>query len=166
MMPLMVEIRRFPGGFLVLDDRYAPLLVSTFVGKADLESTKWYSGVYTATVRREASKGRKVISINDASRAERPTADARKGWAEMADRSPVDVQNAVIASYVVLDNPLLRGAVTAIGWMTDKVRGLESFKTVDQAIEAAVARLAKEGHTVSLAPNGYRLPAAAERETG
>jgi hypothetical protein len=161
-----VEIRRFPGGFLVLDDRYAPLLVSTFVGRADLASTKWYGEVYTASVRRQASKGRKVISINDATRAERPTPDARKGWAEMADRSPADVQDAVLASYVVLDNPLLRGAVTAIGWMTDKVRGLESFKTVDQAIEAAVARLAKEGQTVDLEPGGYRLPPGAPRETG
>lgn len=117
---------------LFLDDALAPILVATWVGPATLALVakfhRW-TEEQTAVAKREAKP---VIMVNDGTAAGRPSADVRRAFAEHEFDPEVEFR-----SFVVVVNPLVRGAVTAIGWLVGDSFDVVICKTVADALEQA-----------------------------
>lgn len=155
----MVRVGQFSQGRIVFDARYSPLLISTFFGKCDLEAAKWHTDLINQATLQAAKRGQRVISISDASHSDRPTAEARKFWADNMSTGSATVQSATVATYVVFTSAVVRGALTAIGWLNPEVKKIETFGTLPDALLAATRRLAKERLSApELDPKGYQLP--------
>jgi hypothetical protein len=148
----MPEIRQSAKGAVVVDDRYSPLIVTTFLGETDLTLGKWFEEVHRRLILSQGVQGRRVLSIIDATRSIRPTPDMRRFWAEMSERTTPSMKEATLATFLVVDNALLRGAITAISWMSPSLRDLESFANIEAAMNEAFQRLARAGTPVAKLP--------------
>ncbi len=155
----MPHIREFAQSRIIIDDRYLPLLISTFHGKTEVAAANWHSEVNAKIGLEAARRGLRLVNISDATRSERPDADARKAWAESTERQPAAVRDATLATFVVVTSPLIRGAITAIGWVNPKLASLETFPTLTQAIEEGLRRLERDGQRVpTIDPHAYEPP--------
>lgn len=125
---------------LFLDEALSPILVITWIGPATLEliaSLKPWSDEHTARAKRLA---RPVITVHDATAAERPSSEVRRAFAEQKGDPEVTTR-----SYVVITNPLVRGAMTAIGWMVGESFDVVSCKTLADALTQAAAYARAQG---------------------
>jgi hypothetical protein len=154
----MPDAKSFKTGAIVCDDRYGPLLVTTFIGVIDLEAARWFEEVHTRAILRQVALGRRVVSVNDSTQTGSPTPELRKFWSEMAERTSPTVLTAMLGTFVVLDSALMRGALTAISWLSPVLRDIESFATLPLALKAGTERLAAAGTPVPLSPTLYARP--------
>jgi hypothetical protein len=66
----------------------------------------------------------------------------------------------MLGNFVVIDSPILRGALTAIDWLCHEGRRIEYFSTLADAVAVANLRLAAAGHAPSaLDAANYRVVA-------
>jgi hypothetical protein len=154
----MTAIKASPHGAVVIDDRYAPLLVSTFMGQIELAEGQWFEETLCRLIRREYALGRRIINISDPTRTGRTKAEMRKFWAEMSARHEDEFAMRTLAHPIVVTNPVFRGVVTAIGWLNPAVAKIELFPSLEAAVEDSVQRLERAGTPVTLPTGGYRLP--------
>ena len=154
----MPEVRQTARGAIVIDDRHAPLVITTFMGETDLSLGKWFEEMHTKIILNHGAKGRRVLSIADATLAVKPTPDMRRFWAELSDRATPTMKEATLATFLVVNSALLRGAITAISWMSPSLRDLESFATIDEAIREGSVRLARAMTPIPQLSVPYRLP--------
>jgi hypothetical protein len=159
----MPEIRQSTRGAIVIDDRYTPLIITTFFGETDLALGRWFEDVHKKLLLSHGAQGRRILSIADATMAVKPTPDMRRFWAELSDRSTPTMKEATLATFLVVNSALIRGAITAISWMSPSLRDLESFGTVDEAIREAFQRLARAGTPIVKLSVPYQLPELAHK---
>ncbi len=154
----MVEVNEGPKGAVIVDDRYLPLLVSTYVGEVEIQQGRWYERVVLEVIGRAASEGRRVASVHDTSRVTRTTAEMRQFWAEMSSRNAPTLESRTLANLMVVTSALMRGVLTAVGWMNPKVASLKLFPSLDAAVTEALRLLRDAGTPVTLPAGGYRTP--------
>lgn len=159
----MPEVRQTARGAIVIDDRYAPIVISTFLGETDLELGHWYADTHKKVLLAHAAHGRRIVSISDASAAVKPTPEMRKFWADLSNNATEGMRGANLATFLVVNSPILRGAITAIGWLSPSLRDLESFSTIDEALREAMVRLMKAGLPLPKMSGGYQLPELAQK---
>src|SRR6478735_439613 len=154
----MPDLRKNAKGAVVIDDRYSPLVIATFMGETDLELGRWFADLNKKIVLQHAASGRRMVSICDATLATKPTPDMRRFWAEFSNSTTQTIKDATLATFLVMTSPLLRGAITAIGWLSPALRELESFSTLDEAVREAKVRLAHAGTPIAQLVGSYELP--------
>jgi len=159
----MPEVRQSTKGAVVVDDRYAPLIIVTFLGETDLTLAKWFEDVHRRIILSHGVQGRRILSIADATRSVKPTPELRRFWAEMSERTTPAMKEATLATFLVVNSALIRGAITAISWMSPSLRDLESFATIDVAMNEAFQRLARAGTPVQKLSSPYQLPELAQK---
>lgn len=133
---------------LFLDDALSPFSIATWVGPATLQLIAKFHSWAEQQVAAAKREGKPVIMVNDGTAAGRPPADVRRAFAELRLDPEVPIK-----SFVVVTNPLVRGAMTAIGWLIGDGFDVINCKTMSEALERA-ADLA--GHL------GLEPPPAAE----
>lgn len=143
---------------LVLDDDRSPVLIATWFGPATLKNVERFYAWVVERQERAKAAGAKLALINDALDAERPGPDVRQGLAKL----PVDAE-VMLAAPVVLTSSLVRGALTAVGWLLgDKMRGVTTWATMDEALQAARQAFVERGLRVDAAVfTGYTRPTMA-----
>jgi hypothetical protein len=154
----MPDLRQNSKGAVVIDDRYAPLIVASFMGETDLELGRWFVEANRKLLLQHAASGRRMLSICDATLATKPTPEMRRFWADFSNASTQTMKDATLATFIVVNSPLLRGAITAIGWLSPALRDLESFSTIDEAVRDGAARLARAGTPIPQLSGAYQLP--------
>ena len=149
--------------FVAFDERHAPIYITTFEGRLDLDAVVWHDTVATKAIQTALGQGRRVVHIVDARRVEVPHAQLRKHWAARLQES-VGTLESMLGNFVVIDSPLLRGALTAIDWLSHEGRRVEYFSTLADAVAVANLRLTAVGSapTPFDAPN-YRVATLVER---
>ncbi|WP_146157697.1 hypothetical protein [Enhygromyxa salina] len=135
---------------IILDARLRPLLVATWVGPATLDLIAAFQAWIDAEIARAKPRAARLMLINDGSAAGRPPADVRRAFSEQR----VDEQ-ILVRTYAVIDNPLVRGAMTAIGWLIGDRFSVTSCKTMAEALATAATDADALGIT---------LPTTLERE--
>jgi hypothetical protein len=160
----MPEFRVGSVGSVVVDDRFAPLLISTFVGEVDLPLGQWFEDTIHKLILREAARGRRVINIHDASRSTRTSPDMRRFWADIEKRTPPIVEAAVLANMIVITSAVMRGVITAVGWLNPKVAALKTYPNLDAALAEGLRLLAQAGTAVVMPAGGYEAPRAPARK--
>jgi hypothetical protein len=118
----MAEVRWVTSGAsaLALDDRTFPVVFATWIGAPDTTLIRAFFAWNDAVLARVAQEHTVFVLISDGTAAARPDAAGRLLIADLTRemaKSHSAVEPLRAASLVVLDNPLVRGAMTAIGWL-------------------------------------------------
>lgn len=136
------------------DARLFPVVLTRWVGTATLRNSERYAEWFIEQAKRAVGQGGRIVSISDASEAQRPPPEVRRWFSEwLVD--PLAGLEVVSHPVVVIQSPLMRGAMTAIGWFAPKVRQVLVVESLDAAVEKALA-ISKE----------HRLPISPELTTG
>lgn len=146
-------------GAIVIDDRYAPLVISTFIGVVEIAEGQWFEQESARLIQREHARGRRIINIHDTTHIKRTPPEMRKFWAEMSSRNEAIWELGVIETPLVISNALMRGVMTAVGWLNPKVAKLPTYPNIDQAVRGSALKLEAAGMNVSLPFKSYALPA-------
>ena len=151
-------------GALFLDAARFPFLIVSWVGEGTVEQADGYVTWVARMAERVQGEG-KLSIINDATRAGRPGPEFRKFFSDfLATPEGTTLLTVDHATFVALSNPLVRGALTAIGWMAPSVRSMRVTPDLPTAVAAAVEEARRRGDPTEM-PDlaGYEHPADAER---
>ncbi|MEM7152647.1 MAG: hypothetical protein AAF799_07385 [Myxococcota bacterium] len=139
-------MERFESGSSVIycDDSHFPVVISTWIGAATLDNSQEYLTWMDAQLQRATREEVRLISISDSADAKRPPPEVRRlfvDWINNNEESTGD-------SFVVITNALVRGALTAIGWLAPSAQKVNTVKDLPTALSKARGLLAERGLTV------------------
>lgn len=156
----MVASRSFPECTLTFDDRYPPILISIWSGRADLEAAKWHGDLNRSASEALLARGLPIVSISEALASERPGPDVRKYWADSIAQESSEIIEGTIGTIVVFGSALMRGVLTAVGWLNPEARKIKTVATMAEAIDLALAKLDEAGvrRPAGLSGESYRPP--------
>ena len=157
----MATVRRFPETVVIHDDRFAPIVITIWSGTASVEVARWHNELQREDVRKAVAKGQRLVSISDATKADRPGPEVRKFWADALAETTPEQEAGTLSTYVVISSAVMRGVMTAIGWLSERARSIKSVPTLADAIRAALEDLDAEGipRPSGLDPDSYTPPA-------
>jgi len=143
---------------IVIDDSVAPLLIATSSGVSTERITRemfdWLREFATAVHRR----GSRYAVIVDARAAGRPSALVRAMVATLTDDLRKATPGAELATFFVAENPLIRGALTAIMWVSRSAWRPILVGSVEEAVRMAIERLRQAGIDMPDLSPSYRPP--------
>lgn len=143
---------------VVLDDTFDPVIIVSWIGEPTLPLVEIYQRWQAEQIQRAKSNGHRLISLTDCTLTERPNSRVRKAFSE----EPADGQAVVIKSVVVVTNPVIRGALTAVKWlMGDRFGDVEVQESTPAGISRCLAVLDQHGIArPNLSATSYRAPDA------
>lgn len=151
-------MERFESGSSVIycDDSHFPVVISTWIGSATLDNSQSYLTWMDAQLQRATREQVQLITISDSTDAKRPPPEVRRlfvDWINQHEDTGGD-------SLVVITNALVRGALTAIGWLAPSAQKVNTVKDMDVALAKARGLLAERGLKVpgTLFPERYVRP--------
>lgn len=131
---------------VIIDERTRPLVVTTWFGEATERIVDEYFDWFAARLARGRASRERLVLLNDTFAIERPTPVVRKRLAERTKaQSQTDMRAVVVGSVIVIENALVRGAVTALGWILPTLADSTFVASIDEAMDASLALLAKDG---------------------
>jgi len=120
-----------------------PLVVSHWSTAMDSDEVNDYFDQLDRVIDRAQREGVRYVSVSCG--GSNLTAAMRKVVAERASKIPTARAALNIASFVVLDNALLRGAVTAIKWISSKnMQNVFPVATLEEGLAKAKSALAAQ----------------------
>ena len=134
--PALLSFREGEHAF-VADARDYPLLVVRWFGESTETSVRRYFRWLDAMYERARAEGIQLVSINDSRLATRPPPTVRKVTAELIDASTLATDDDALPTLLVLDNALIRGAVTAMKWLSLAKWNVETVANMPDAISRA-----------------------------
>jgi hypothetical protein len=142
-------------GAVIGDIRHFPVLIVTWFGEPTEHLVRRYFGWSDDVARHAIARGQRYVIISDNSRARRPPPTVRKIVSKLIDDGPAAATDCVIETFVVFESALVRGAVTAMQWLSMKDWNLRTAATVQLAVEGALKAVDDYG-----LPRPARLSAA------
>lgn len=127
-------------------DRHLPVLLSTFRGELELNAVRQHDEQVAVIIAKALEQRRPVVYVVDARGVAMPSAMVRRYWATQINASRA-VLDSMLGTFIVLDNAIVRGALTAIVWMTDAGKRLSYVPTFEVALERANGLLTGHGHS-------------------
>jgi len=127
------------------DARYFPVLWVTWWGEANELLIRRYFEWNNAMLLRASAEGSKFANITDARCASLPSATVRRLVANLTDESPPAGNLLNVGTYLIHDNAFVRGAVTAVQWLSQRDLKIVAVSDLRSGIARAVASLAKSG---------------------
>jgi hypothetical protein len=146
------------GGSVLIDERFDPLIVASFYGvitpKLITEFSGWFRG-YLMALRPHT----KFVMINDPRGVPSHSPVIRKIAVEEMKKLRAMIELHSLENIMIIDNTLLRGAITALNWLTGN-RAHCVVKDMPEAITTAVQALIRAGFPVpdGLDPLRYEVP--------
>jgi hypothetical protein len=118
-----------------LDRSGYPLVVSTWRGVTTLEEAEAFIDDLEALVREAQRRGDGLFLVADLRRVEGTPARVRQRFATFLDELGESWQSAFVATAVLFRSPLMRGVITAIGWLSPIVHAVRPAADLDEARE-------------------------------
>src|SRR5690606_26182016 len=166
----MASVLRFGDdevAFVVVDARYAPLLITTWVGAPSETQVRRYYDWLNERVEEARANDQQIVTVADARDADSPTATVRRLFAELADESFERHRGVLHGHVAVLSGTILRGALTAVSWMMRRGPAIQVEAQLSTGIQRALAQLGQLGvEPPELLPTQYRAPAPVELDDG
>jgi hypothetical protein len=125
---------------VVVDASHPGVVISTWFGAPNAELVERYFEWLEPRLARFAADKVPYGLINDASEAGRPQPTVRRMLAERGDAASAASVKLMLGSYTVIENPLVRGVMTALSWVS---RGGWST-TIIGSCGDAIERLAED----------------------
>ncbi len=154
-----IEVFEGTGGTVIADARYAPLYIATWYDQPAEDVIRPFFAWNLRIVEQALRDGGYVL-ITDSTRSERPAPVERRLIAELTEAMPPEGTERCLGSYVVVDNPLIRGALTAMQWLGANPWNFISVKTCAEAIRRGLENMAEAGMPLpsDLDPDRYEAP--------
>ena len=145
----------------VVVERQGPLLFVTWFDEQDERLVDAYFAEYERHVREAHEAGERFVLISDALDAKAPGATIRQRIMARTEAMPEFFRDVQIANYVVLASATVRGALTAMSWLSRTPWASEYVATPAEAIERSRGVLRGAGVDVpeEPAPGRYERPA-------
>jgi hypothetical protein len=146
------------GCSVLIDETFSPVVIVSFYGvitkKLLLEFVAWYRE-YLGSLR----PSQKFVMINDPRGVPTHSPTLRKIAAEEMQKFAASMKMHNLHNILIIDNALLRGAITAIGWLINKDVGYAA-RDMHDAITVALRALTSAGLPlpVGLEATSYRAP--------
>ncbi len=143
-----------------LDDTAWPVLYARFRGVATIEGYDEYAVWLEGQVKRALAEKTKIATINDAAEGIQVSSEVRRHIADWLEHNNnAGAAAATAASFVVINSSIMRGVMTALSWVAkDKMGGVVSVATVEDAWNGAVSALKAEGIAVPPRPRWLAEP--------
>ncbi|MEZ4340370.1 MAG: hypothetical protein R3B82_27435 [Sandaracinaceae bacterium] len=153
----MPSSKRFGSATVTFDDRFVPIIVVVWEGQTTLEAAKWGMEQQQRVMSELTRRRERFILVSDASGAHRPSPEVRRFFATASEEQPVELRRHALSSYVVLSSGLMRGVMTAVGWLSEAARSVRSVATLREALERSLEDLDAAGVTrpEGLDPTSY-----------
>jgi hypothetical protein len=147
---------------VVGDIRHFPVLIATWFGEPTEPLVRAYFAWSDEVAREAYAQGQRYAIISDNAHALRPSPTVRKLIAALIDEGPAAKTDRVVASFVVFESALVRGAVTAMQWLSRQSWNLRTTATVQLAVAGALEALEEAGILLPtrLSPATYVTPEA------
>lgn len=145
----------------VVVERRGPLLFVTWFDDQDERLVDDYFAEYERHVREAHVAGERFVLISDALDAKAPGATIRRRIMARTEAMPEFFHDVQIGNFVVLASAVVRGALTAMSWLSRTPWSSEYAATPAEAIERAREMLRGAGVDVpdDPAPGRYERPA-------
>jgi hypothetical protein len=132
----------------VADARYFPLSIVTWFGSMTEGLAVKYFDWQVPVLLRAVEERTKFAFVIDGTQCSRPTPKIRKLIVELSDAGPKEADAYALPTFTALSSPLVRGAITAMQWVTRVDWRIVPVSSVRLGIQRALAALAAEGVTV------------------
>jgi hypothetical protein len=143
---------------IILDDTASPLLVATSIGvtteRLARESFQWLHQF----ARGIHARGSHYVVVIDARQAGRPPASVRKLISTLTDELRTAAPGAELASLFVAESALIRGALTALIWISRSSWKPVLVGSCEEALRRGADLLNEAGIEVPNIPRPYRAP--------
>lgn len=163
----MPKIFKNAAGSIVADGRHVPIAICGWTGRINEDLLRQYF-LWKVEFTDRLKPDKQVVLIHDFARLARPTPAVRHLAHKLDAETKARTECAILHTYVVVTNPIIRGALLAVGWMSSS-GGLNAdlVKTRLEAFQAAIACLDRHG---LVAPAGldterYSLPPTDGKQT-
>lgn len=155
------NVQRFVDGDAeaIVDARYLPIVVTSWFGTPTLGLATAFCDWYAGFLAESGRAGKPLVFVNDASLAGRPAGEVRSCLAA------VPTPEFLLDSLVVVTNPAVRGAATAIRWMAGDRMKMNFASDLPSALVRALNLLERNKlQTIRpLLPERYELPVVPRR---
>lgn len=134
------------GGEVVLDATRLPIVVATWSGEADIKLVDGYFYELRGLLDALERSGRQALMLTLTEFAGRPSPVARQRITEHTTALRGQLSRVFFANAVVVHNPVIRGALTALGWIDPDLRVpyLPDLETARKWAQAQLATLQLE----------------------
>lgn len=130
---------------VVLDDAHWPFMIATWFGRPTETLVEKYFAAHDRHIQRARNAREKIIVITDTFATERPNPVARKRIVELTEAQGELARAVTLRSYIVIENPVIRGVVTALAWVYPRMAESENVGSLAQALEKGLEELRKVG---------------------
>lgn len=153
----MIKKQERGAALAAVDDSHLPIVITTFRGNIELDMAQWHHGVTSSVLHPRFRNGQPTIYVTDARAMHVPSAVVRKYWADIMKENEA-MMNRLLGNWVIMDNPIMRGALTAIEWFTPLTRRIQYVAKMEHAVESANECLAAAGYARVVLDGGtYRV---------
>lgn len=143
-MPTLFELSESDSS-ATLDARALPLLIATWRGSASVDLVDQYFDAQLEVMQELDSRGERCVLLTMADQAGRPSALARQRIVDRTQSVREMIERVIVGNAIVITNPLIRGAMTAIGWLDPSLRGVPYHPSREAGFEWAKAELTRQG---------------------
>lgn len=126
-------------------------------GKVDLDPIDQYGDWLARLVAWMEDTGARGVLISDLRAGERPSPMVRRRIADIRAAMETQLRRVMVDDLVVVDNPAVRGVMTAIGWVKPQIR-MNIVPSLDKALARAREALADAGiEAPAVGPEAFDL---------
>jgi hypothetical protein len=143
---------------MVIDDRHGALYISTVFGAPTERLMNDYFAWYRPMIETHMRLRKPWVHVTDALETGRPSPKVRALVADLTNTLP-DLTGVNVGNYLVIGSALVRGAITAMQWLSRRRWDSEVVGSMDEALRRGLADLRAAGAPVPpIDPKSYRRP--------
>jgi hypothetical protein len=130
---------------VVIDDRSWPLWTSTWFGAATEPLVVDYFAHAERQIERARASGARLVMITDTYGTSAPSAKVRRRIGELSRDQHERASPLVLASFTVIESPLIRGVVTAQSGIDPSMARTENVGSYQAALDGCIAAMKAAG---------------------
>jgi hypothetical protein len=143
---------REPG--YAFDTTYFPLVVVRSPERVDEDAVR---GMFESIDGLYRARQRYAFVMDTRATRELPSAKARKLLGEVTKATSAEARQWCVGVAIVVDSPLVRGVLTAVGWIVTPATPTVHVPTLPEAVAWCCAQLEAANIEVPLATRQYRM---------
>lgn len=130
---------------IVIDERSWPLWTSTWFGAATESLVDRYFDHASQLLDRARADRERMALITDTYATRAPSAKVRNRIGTLSRAQSERLGDLVVASFTVIENPLIRGVLTALSWIDPTMARTTNVASYEHAVNGCVGALKAAG---------------------
>ena len=127
------------------DESAWPIVYGRFAGVGTVTGFEAFVSWHTGVMHKAMAQKQRLVVVTDARAVTGTPPDVRAVVGKWISDSPREFEEMTLESVVVLQSALMRGVLTAVGWLSTRKVRLTVFATLPEAWESGVAALKRIG---------------------